>query len=411
MQTLMRVFFMFFPAIFLLLCLPAHCFAATSEFTAKVEELADRLTSSTTGEIVAVEGAIVYINLGAKDSVTEGSIFEVVRPGEVVMVNGKPFTKEKPIGEVQITRARKDMSFAKPAIVYAQIQKGDRVYQKRKRVTRIALTEFLYHDNPNLLTRNIYESLSVFFAQKGLQVIERSQLNQVLEEQKISHSGIIDISTAQKLGQLLGAEAVLLGTANDLGNNVIIRARLVDVSKGVTITAAQTEIAKSVEILAMLEDLKPQQKVKPARPLQPGGTAAQLSPPPPAKGNSKETQSYFENDFIRIEVLSFTRQPEGLLLKLKYVNRIRKPFRMIIERNGHEKTYLVDDSGNQYPVKEGEMLRWGEMEFPPGVPRISSLVFRDQKGGGDEFIFSAKYEAWDVEPRHFFASIKGLRLR
>jgi hypothetical protein len=117
---------------------------AQSELAAKVDELADKLTSSISGEVASVEGEIIYVNLGEKDSVSEGSQFEVVRLGEVIMVGNKPVHKERPIGEIQITKVRKDMSLAKNTTSYAQIEKGDRVYQKRKRVTRIALTEFPY---------------------------------------------------------------------------------------------------------------------------------------------------------------------------------------------------------------------------------------------------------------------------
>jgi hypothetical protein len=85
-----------------------------------------------------------------------------------------------------------------------------------------------------------------------MQVVERSQLEKVLQEQKISYSGMIDIGTAQKLGQLLGTEAVLLGTATDMGNSIAIRARWVDAGKGVVITAAQVEVTKNPEIVAML---------------------------------------------------------------------------------------------------------------------------------------------------------------
>jgi TolB-like protein len=373
---------------------------AQSELAGKVEELADKLTSSISGEVASVEGDIIYMNLGEKDCVYEGSQFEVVRLGEVVMVGNKPIHKERPIGEIQITKVRKDMSLAKTTTSFAQIEKGDKVYQKRKKVTRIALTEFPYGENLNNLTKNIYESLSVSFSQKGMQVVERSQLEKVLQEQKISYSGVIDINTAQKLGQMLGTEAIVLGTATDSGNNVAIRARLVDVGKGVVITAAQVEVMKNPEIVAMLD-------AKTRTPQRTAGTSSATG----TSGKSEKEEGFFENDFIRIEVVSFKQEAEGLLLKLKFINRAKKPFSMILSDGGKD-TYLVDDLGNQYPCKEGELMQRGSsITFPPNAPRISTIVFRNQKEAGNEFTFSARFITWDVNSHGLFASISGLRIQ
>lgn len=44
-----------------------------------------------------------------------------------------------------------------------------------------------------------------------MQIIERSQLIQILNEQKLSLSGVIDESTGAKIGKLLGADVLLLG--------------------------------------------------------------------------------------------------------------------------------------------------------------------------------------------------------
>lgn len=227
---------------------------AESNLAVRMEELADKLTSSVSGEIAGIEGDLIYVGLGEKDNVFEGNRFEVVRLGELLMVgsNNRPVYKETPIAEIEITRVRKDMSFAKTTNLLMPIEKGDRVYQLQDKVKRITLTHFTYGGSQNNLTSNIYESLAVSFVQKKLQVVERSQLEKILMEQKISQSGLIDLRTAQKLGQLLGTEAVLLGTVTDMGNSIAIRARLVDAVKGLVLNAAETELPKTPEIIAML---------------------------------------------------------------------------------------------------------------------------------------------------------------
>jgi TolB-like protein len=330
--------------------------AAQSEFSSKIQELADKLTSSTSGKVIDVRGDVIYVNLGEKDSVSEGSVFEVIRLGDPLEIDGKLYYEEKPVGKIQIIKVREDMSLANAIAALTPIQKGDKVYQQDRispqgasgqktadrgliglsgvdlksvhrrlenggfvpgpfnennlaplseairrfqkfanlnvtgeldeitwsklkilydpqesksqktthsynasaklpgavRVNKIALMEFPHGKYFNDFTKNVYESLSVYFIRKGFQVVERSQLNRILAEQKISYSGLVDVATAQKLGKLLGSEVALLGTISDMGNDAIIRARLVDVEKGVSMAAAQVEMRKTPEIIKMI---------------------------------------------------------------------------------------------------------------------------------------------------------------
>src|SRR5947209_5082414 len=48
-----------------------------------------------------------------------------------------------------------------------------------------------------------------------VRVVEREQLQAVLDEQKLSHSGKIDTRTAARIGKLLGARYLVLGTYFD----------------------------------------------------------------------------------------------------------------------------------------------------------------------------------------------------
>ena len=63
-------------------------------------------------------------------------------------------------------------------------------------------------------------------------IVERQQLETVLQEQALSMTGLIDSTTAQKVGQLLGAEFVLSGTINQTGKWTRIDAKLIRVSNG-----------------------------------------------------------------------------------------------------------------------------------------------------------------------------------
>ena len=66
-------------------------------------------------------------------------------------------------------------------------------------------------------------------------VVERSQLDQVLKEQKLQTTGAIDPESAVRVGKLLGAQLLVLGSVEKLGGSYQVNARIVD--------AATSEVA------------------------------------------------------------------------------------------------------------------------------------------------------------------------
>jgi len=230
-------------------------FAQENELSQKVSSLADKLAFAVEGYVVGTADEVVYIDLGQDAGIVEGVKFEVVR-----LDKEHPFKKderiigypETEVGEIEITKVRKGMSIAKITKKNMEIQKDDKVYQKIKKVTRVAITEFTYGDKFNDFTKGIQDILYTNLIQKGMTVVEREKLEQVLEEQKISFTGMIDLATATKIGKMLGVEAIVVGTVADMGNYVDIRARLIDVEKGTAITAAQVEVVKNPTIIGIL---------------------------------------------------------------------------------------------------------------------------------------------------------------
>lgn len=61
-------------------------------------------------------------------------------------------------------------------------------------------------------------------------VVEREQLQAILDEQKLGHDGIADPATAARIGKLLGAQKMLMGSYFKMGPVFRVDARLVDTS-------------------------------------------------------------------------------------------------------------------------------------------------------------------------------------
>lgn len=98
------------------------------------------------------------------------------------------------------------------------------------------------------LSTGICETLSTDLAKiKDLALVERYQLNKVLDEIKLNLSGLIDESSVQEAGRMLGAKFLVLGAYQLLKDQIRITARFVDVQTG--------KIEKTAKIDGKLEDI------------------------------------------------------------------------------------------------------------------------------------------------------------
>lgn len=90
---------------------------------------------------------------------------------------------------------------------------------------------------------NVREDLSTAIINTNtFNVVERGQLDQALKELKIGLNDTFDSATAQKLGKLVSAQVVLIGSVSDRGNFVVINARLIDTATGRARAAANVEV-------------------------------------------------------------------------------------------------------------------------------------------------------------------------
>lgn len=96
------------------------------------------------------------------------------------------------------------------------------------------------------------ELITRLYQTKKFKVIERQLLNKIVAEQKLSLGGMIDQTSAQKLGKLLGVDAIASGTVTDLGKSLRVNARLISTGTGEVFAVAATEIAKDDSVTALM---------------------------------------------------------------------------------------------------------------------------------------------------------------
>ncbi len=356
---------------------------AASEVDSVVRRLTERLTTAGEGKVIRVgETGLLFLQFDRQGGLAEGGQVELKRTGAPIRVGNETVGyEEETVGMATITRLMKDKALAQMVGGARGIAKpGDKVYAAGDQKGRLVVTPFTYNNHPTEFSINLQEKLITSLVNQGIKVVERSQLEKVLKEQQLSYSGLVDLSSAQQIGKLLGAGGIVLGTITDQGNAVAVNSRLVEVGTADIVAAAEAELAKTPLVAQGLEKTITEKK-------------------------AEKNFLFFENDVVRIEVVSFVQQPEGLLLKLRYWNRTKLDNELGLA-HPEENTYLVDNEGNQYSFKEAEMDR--RRNLPVGAPRISDILFRNGGLSSKEFIFTAKYFSRSGI-RDFSVSISGLK--
>lgn len=121
--------------------------------------------------------------------------------------------------------------------------------------SKIAIMEFPdLHGNTSELGKFIPEELTTrLFLTRRFDVVERSLLNKVLEEQNLGMTGLVDVSSAARVGQMLGVEAIVTGTITDLGHAIRINARVIATETAGVFAVSSVSIEKDEHIVAMMQ--------------------------------------------------------------------------------------------------------------------------------------------------------------
>jgi TolB-like protein len=133
----------------------------------------------------------------------------------------------------------------------------------------IAVLEFPnLEDQTSNLSRLVSERLTTELVRTLMprgRVVERRQVIQVLTERGLAQANLTSDQVRQ-IGQLLGADAVVLGTHTIVGRNLVVNARLVTVPAGNVAAADLLDIAAPPELLALAQTGLPARRLTPMSP-------------------------------------------------------------------------------------------------------------------------------------------------
>lgn len=84
----------------------------------------------------------------------------------------------------------------------------------------------------NWLSKGIPETLPEIFVDAGYIVVEGMQRDKILKEIDFQQGKYVDINTAVKIGKMLGAQEILIGSYQVSDSKIIISSRIVNVENG-----------------------------------------------------------------------------------------------------------------------------------------------------------------------------------
>jgi len=90
---------------------------------------------------------------------------------------------------------------------------------------------------------------------KRFTVIERTQLDKILQEQALGQTGALDSETAVVVGKIMGLDAVVVGSVSMLASVYEADARVLNVESGEAITAANARAESANQLRAVAESL------------------------------------------------------------------------------------------------------------------------------------------------------------
>ncbi len=152
-----------------------------------------------------------------------------------------------------------------------QLSGADRQGPKR----RIAVLDFLdIQGNAYAGGAVIAELLiSELFRTGRYEIVERKLLSSLLEQHKLNMTGLVDESTARKVGKLLGVDYIVTGTVIDLGTALNVNARTIAIETGAITATGSADLARDA-----FKHL-PQPAAEPVRSGQPPAPLAELPAP------------------------------------------------------------------------------------------------------------------------------------
>lgn len=124
---------------------------------------------------------------------------------------------------------------------------AENLLKNTERSTKISMAFVaLTSDNSNKFVENyVTDALTqAVFECGNIKIIERANLEKILSEQKFQSSMLVDDNSAKSIGKIAGVDYVCYGDMKDIGEEITVNARIVDVETGEVISISRSTVKK-----------------------------------------------------------------------------------------------------------------------------------------------------------------------
>lgn len=235
------------------------------------------------------------------------------------------------------------------------------------------------------LGRYMAEDVSVALVNnaKGFEVIDRTNLKVLMQEHKLASAGIIDPTTARKLGQVAGVDALVTGTIAPLNDSVHVSAKVLDTGTAKMLGGITADIPKTKTVEELLA-----RGVANCGTSQTADKSAQDTPQPTSAGQP-QTAEFATADIgeFHFSIQACRHNGEKIECWGNVTNQNSKRAELVVDDRA---TSIVDNSGNvsrsgiymnmsKSIVRIGNAQTWGpggtvSAELEPSLPLVFQIT-------------------------------------
>lgn len=167
-----------------------------------------------------------------------------IRPGDFFEVYS--WEDERYLGLLRAESVRARETEASIVEERLTIKPGD--IAEMKMGGRIAILGFFYEGIEEELSRSFQNAMTSFFLREThFDVIERQQLEQHLEELKLSYKGIMEESSPE-VGRILGTDLILMGSISMVEGTYVVSANINETATGRMIGTSSVQLTKETTV-------------------------------------------------------------------------------------------------------------------------------------------------------------------
>lgn len=175
---------------------------------------------------------------------------------------------------------------------------------------KVAVLDFTdLQGNSSELGRYVAEQLTVDLVmdKDNFAVMDRANLKSILDEHKLTATGLVDPENAKQLGKFAGVDALIVGNIASIGSNISIAVKVITTETAEVVTAAKTKFASDDTLQQLLSQT----------------VANDASSSPKAETPPGSPSQQFSNLLVTVENVVVVNNSE-VALKLAFKNTSRR---------------------------------------------------------------------------------------